>query len=367
MHHTAVGKVSHHIGMSAKKQPELKLPDEGVPETTIEKATRILKLMEPVTSLPVLSEFLKSKGLHFSAGSWTELLEKRIIPGFRARKITLEELNQLLADVEEFGRSHTFLFSTPKNAAARLMDREHLERTCHRLGNATVLRDVIIEEQPEKPTITQIREESHDGRRSWVFKVVEKREEKTFVGEFIDGDRFRKEWKIGFVRAVNVARLHESGLLEMRIQSHISSSRYDADLKAMWVILGEFLPPTKFSELSLGRAKFRLWQNREATKKKVRFSDSTMRNNIGSKIVASTATENADLFEDSSIGPSLDKFLQHGAYCDSSNIYFRPHDGVINRELHVLLLGRGNEFAITGSCTKNEYDYVLNELRLHNK
>jgi hypothetical protein len=58
--------------------------------------------METVTSLSVVGEFLKSKELHHSAGSWQDLLDKRIIPALRAQQITLKELNQLLAEVEEF-------------------------------------------------------------------------------------------------------------------------------------------------------------------------------------------------------------------------------------------------------------------------
>jgi len=353
--------------MKTKKQNELPLPGEGVPETTVERAKRILNLMQPITSLPVVSEFLKSKRLHHSAGSWEELRENRVIPALRSQKVTLEDLNQQLAEVEEFGRSHTFLYTATKHDAARLLDRSHIENICEKLGITSALRDVIIEELPERPTITQIREETCDGHHAWVFKVVEKREEKTFVGETTDGDRFRKEWKIGFERAVNVAKLHATGLLEIRIQSHISSSRYEADIKEMWVILSNFLPANKFAELSLRKAKYRLWDKRDSLKTKIRFCDSTMRNNIGSTIIASTGAETADLFEDSSIGPSLDRFLQNGAYCDSSNIWFRPFDGAINREIHVLLLGRNNEFAVTGSCTRNEYEYVLNELRANNR
>lgn len=350
-----------------KKQGELDLLGEGVPETTIESAKRIMRLMEPVTSLSVVAEFLKSKKLHYSAASWADLRDKRIIPALRRKKIVLSDLAQLLNEAEEFGKCHVFLFTATKSDAERCMDPRQIERACARLGVTHALRDLIVEDLPESPTITQIRREEKDGRSAWVFKIVEKREEKTFVGETTDGDRFRKEWKIGFVRAVNVLKLHDSGLLEMRIQSHISSSRYEADINRVWNMVRDFLPPNKFVEHSLRKAKNRMWDKRDELKKKIRFSDSTMRNDIGNTIIASTGSETADLFEDSSIGPSLDQFLQHGGHCDSSNIWFRPCDGVMSREIHVLLYGRNNEFAVTATCARNEYEYVLNELRAHNK
>jgi hypothetical protein len=128
-------------------------------------------------------------------------------------------------------------------------------------------------------------------------------------------------------------------------------------------MLRDFLPNASFSELSLRKAKDKLWDKRDSLKEKIRFSNSTMRNSLGSTIVASTGQETADLFEDASIGPSLDKFLQNGAHCDSSNIWFRPREGVLNREIHVLISGRNNEFAVTANCARKEYEYVLNELR----
>jgi len=132
-------------------------------------------------------------------------------------------------------------------------------------------------------------------------------------------------------------------------------------------MLGEFLPYRWFSELSLRKAKNKLWDNREALKRKIRFSDSNMRNQLGSTIIASTGAEAADLLEDTSIGPSLDQFVKQGGHCDASNIWFRPCQGMIEREIHVLISGRNNEFAVTANCARKEYEYVLNELCSSNR
>jgi hypothetical protein len=73
------------------------------------------------------------------------------------------------------------------------------------------------------------------------------------------------------------------------------------------------------------------------------------------------------LFDDSGAAESIDKFRGHGAHCDSSNIWFRPVEGIFTREIHVLVSGLSNEFAVTANCTRTEYEYVLNELRTCNK
>jgi len=350
-----------------KNQNELILAGEGVPETTIEKAKQILKLMQGGTSLPVVGEFLKAKELHHSAGSWEDLEEKRILPALRNRKVTLEDLNQLLAEAEEFGRCHVFLYHAQKSELERYLDPNQIKKTCDRLKISNVLSDVIVEELPDKPTITQIRQETSHNRTAWVFKIVEKREQTSFVEDVRDGDTFTRKYKIESVRAVNTARLHDSGLLEIRIQSHLNSNRYDSDITQLWTMLRDFLPTAKFAELPLRKAKARLLDDREALKDKFRFSNSTLKDTNGNTIVASTGADTEDLFEGSSVGPSLDQFQKHGGYCDSSNIWLREREGAIDREVHVLLSGRSNEFAINANCSRREYEYVLNELRAINR
>jgi hypothetical protein len=352
--------------MSAQKEfPGLAV--ESLPQATLEKAALIMKLLESVTSLSVVSEFLKSKGVPHSAGSWEEMHEKRISPCLHSKKITLVDLIRLLGEAEEFGRCHVFLYSAKKNDIEKCMQQDHIHSLCHKLGHTKALTEALIVDLPEKPTLTEIREDNADGQARWVFKIIEARREKEFVGEKTQGDRIIREWLLKDIRAVNVARLHANGFLELRIQSHLNTTKYEADVRRMWLALKEFLPPKLFKEFHLTKAKSQLWQERDTLKKKIRFSDSTMINNFGTTLVASTGAEENDLFEDSGATESIDHFLEHGAYTDSSNIWWRPLEGETNREVHMLLSGRSNEFAITASCTKLEYEYVLNELRVHNK
>ena len=84
-------------------------------------------------------------------------------------------------------------------------------------------------------------------------------------------------------------------------------------------------------------------------------------------IAASTGTEQADLFKDSGASGSIDHFLDKGAHCDAENIWWVRRGGVIDREIHTLLSGENNEFAVTAACTRTEYEYVLNELRIFNR
>ena len=178
---------------------------------------------------------------------------------------------------------------------------------------------------------------------------------------------YTKKYKVESVRAVNTAKLHESGLLEIRIQSRANTDRHDADLTRALTMLRDFIPANKFTELHLRKVKARLLDDRDALKDKIRFSHSTLKDNIGNTLIASAGTTADDLFEGSGVGKSLDQFQKNGGFCDSSNIWFRKQENSVQRDVHVLISGRSNEFAITASCSRSEYEYVLNELRAINK
>lgn len=349
------------------EQTELIVLEETLPTGTLERFRLVWDLLEKATSLVVVSECLKAKGAHHSAGSWNEMRDKRVLVALRSKKITLDDLAHLLNEAEEFGRSHTFLYQTTAAEAARLMDPARLKSVCDKNGLGAALGAMRVEGYPEKPTLTQIRTETAGGRSCVTWKVVQTRREGIFQGQTIEGNKLTKIWTFEDVRTVDVACLHGSGLLELRIQSHASSSKRKEDLKMMKSLLMEFLPPTLFSEKSLAKAKSQMWERRKSLEKKIRFADSTLCNTKGTTIVGSTGGESDDLFDDSAAAGSMDLFIKSGAYCESSNVWWLAQDGIMSRDLHMLLSGEGNEVAITSDCTRREYEYVLNELRVHNK
>ena len=76
----------------------------------------------------------------------------------------------------------------------------------------------------------------------------------------------------------------------------------------------------------------------------------------------------ADLADDDGTTSSLDAFLDHEAYCEEQNVWFKELPGGLpGRDIHVLLKGQINEFALTARCDRSEFDYVLNEIRILNK
>ncbi len=296
------------------------------------------------------------------------MFTKRILPALRQNKLSIGELVRLLGEAEEFGRAHVFLYRAKKEDIASYTRPDRIRSVCQKLGCADIFSVPLVVELPQNPTLAEVREEDSAGHRCWVFKIVETRREKKYLGETVHGNVLRKEWELHDYRAVNVARLHASGFLEIRIQSHASTStQYSSEVAAIWKTLKEFLPHDAFATHPLGKAKKRLWENRKELKDKLRFSDSVLRNGLGNTLIASTGAEQGDLFNDSAAAGSIDYFLKHGARCDSTNVWWRRKEDVTGREIHMLLSGLDNEFALTASCARAEYEYVLNELRVHSR
>ena len=123
-----------------------------------EKFDVVCKLLEEVTSLGVLSEFLKAKELPFSSGSWEHMKSKRLQPYLHEGKITLDELTNILSEHEEYGRGHTFLYQGTAALAAAAMSGPHLEQVCQARGYSHALSGLEVENMPKVLTLTQIRE-----------------------------------------------------------------------------------------------------------------------------------------------------------------------------------------------------------------
>ena len=74
-----------------------------------------------------------------------------------------------------------------------------------------------------------------------------------------------------------------------------------------------------------------------------------------------------DLAGSERVAKSLAAFNSETVLCSDSNIYFKiVEKGETLKEIHVLLNGEDNEFAVTAAITEEEYDYVLRQVLEHN-
>ena len=334
--------------------------------------TLIAKLLRETSSLAIVSEFLKEKGLLHSASSWDEMISKRLLPAIRSKDIVIQDLIELLRNVEEYGHQHVFLYRCAQPDAATIMGLERVYSIIRKCGLGELIDAPKVLDQPQSPEISDIRWEHVLPEKSqFIIKIIETRETSELLSEESKGDILTKRWRVKKERAVNLFKLHADGLLELRIKSQSNSTKYKSKVDQMWQLVADFLPNDSFQEISLDKVKERLGRDQELLKDKIRFSDVTLKNDAGNTIKAVTGSCDSNLYEDNGIKSSVNGFIGHNnAYYDSHNIWFKIINGSDQdkqREIHVLLSGDINEFAITAHCSSQEYEYVYDQLRNFNK
>jgi hypothetical protein len=334
-----------------------------------EKLRLLLLLIEQATSIAVVRDFLKSRGLEHSAGSWEELRTKRILPAYDEGLVSFADLQALLRRTEGFGRQHVFLFKCPEDRATQMVAEDRVRRVLQENKIDEVGADPLVVDLPDQPTFVDVHFAKVEGVQTVSFKEVEKRTFKKLTSEVNDTSAMTltKVYRYEHERAINVARLWTNGLLEIRIASRDNSTRYKDDLTHFFSRLRTIFPRTEFRDISLGGLKKNLWEKRVELQSLVKFSTYTLRDDEGMSLRANTALNTDDLAGSERIAKSLAEFDTETTYCSDSNVYFKIlQRGENVKEIHVLLNGEDNEFAVTAAITEEEYAYVLRQVLKHN-
>ena len=229
--------------------------------------------------------------------------------------------------------------------------------------------DPLIVDLPPEPTFVDARFANAGGVKSVVLKEVEKRTSRKLTSETTDETAmtYTKVYQVEHQRAINVARLWANGLLEVRIASRDNATRYRDDLAQFFNRLKPIIVRNEFTEVSLNQLKKNLWAKRAELQNLVKFSTYTLRDDEGMSLRANAVLSTDDLAGSERIAKSLAEFHSDAAHCSDSNIYFKiVENGETIKEIHVLLNGEDNEFAVTAAITEEEYEYVLRQVLQHN-
>lgn len=341
----------------------------------------LYKLIEDAATRDAANETLRKRDLPYSATNWKEVIKKRFSAALEKKDFNFQEdLVDLLRDTEEYGRQHVFLYKCSKAVSGDVIKRDGVERVLNRVGLRPLLKQPRILESPSRPTIvdvrweqeprdTQRRKKSARNKLAFVVKVVEERKPRQFIDEKRSGKVIIRRYEETTERAVNLFKLNSDGFLELRIQSHRNSSKYEGEVNRMWLLARDLIPHKPFSRVPLLKAKMVLWSKRTQLRGIMRYSDSSLRNDVGTVLTAATGAIQGDLFHDRGAANSLDEFLRHNGYCHAWNIWWRPGKGKNppSSEVHTLLPGSVNELVFTANCTKEDYEYVLRKIRTYNQ
>lgn len=324
---------------------------------------RIAELLRFSTSRKVVQNFLRSKNLAHSSTSWDEFITKRIIQPVDDGELDVKDLLNLLASAEEFGKQHIFLYQCSAKAAAELLDPARLTPVLKKRGLESLIEAPLALDTPEVATIVEIRIEAAKVPLSLTIKEVYAHEALKQTGIARDGDSLTKTWKVVRTRAVNVAKLHRDGLLELRLAS-VSESSYKEQLERFIRQLGDIIPVQMFDTVDFSSAKAKLCDEKDALSDKIRFADTILRNEFGTTFRVASGSRDDDLAQDEGARAGEGAFLGHnGAYPDGHNFFFREVPDELSKEMLILMSGEANEFGVMANCDESDYNYVLRELR----
>lgn len=326
----------------------------------------ILELLREATTQQVVKEFLKEKDIHFSSANWEDLVDSRILPALENKKLALIDLESLLRDVEEHGRQHIFLFNCKTADAAKILSERRIVQIAEEENFSDLLEQPIYVNMPDDPKIVDIRlskAPNGAGILGLTIKVIECRESSKLVDDDFDPDTGRrtKVWEVTKKRAASVAHLSHEGLLEIRLASRENSTKYHEQVSQLIRLINKFIPMDSFEPVSLSKSKATLHEKKDEFEGVIRYTSTTATNDMGISMNLSAANMSNNLMQDDGSAGAMSVFLAKKGYVTGSNIWFIMPDNAA-REIHVLLSGEVNEFAVTAACTPRDYSYVLGKI-----
>jgi hypothetical protein len=331
--------------------------------------TLAFKLLRENCSITDITCFLRERGIKpFSAQSWEELFSARIAPTLDSRELDRSDIFRILADGEEFGRQHVFLYTTSKNMGTQLTNENYVRPRLASIGREDLLDKAVFLDRPDDLRISQVRFEQARGRKCLVVKAVQGHEEREFVGEEKHDDFVYRKYRFTAIRAVNVARFWDDGRAELRLFSHRNASDYADDLQNFWNVLNFLVSQLRFELFSVGKAKRNIWDEIKRGRRGIKFKDARLLGASGNSISAATGSMSASLFDEPNAAASVEIFWNGDVTCEHSVVSWEK--GAANngdaptpsKEINVRIAGAVNEFTITSTCLKRDYEYVLEEI-----
>lgn len=327
----------------------------------------LVQLIRDASTIEQAQRLLKEVSLPFSAGGWEEFLDKRLWPAIKNKKISEARLIEFLAEQEEYGSQHVFLYKRPQK---QLPSEAEVEAWAQAVGAIGALATPRVLDKPAQRTIAEVRREETKYSNNLVIKTVETRSSEKKTSENVEGPIRTVTYVTEQTRAVNVVCFRNNGTLEVRIARHRTGrTDYSDARKAMLNLVLLLFPAANHVPVPLYKAKRYLWDDRAVLTPRIRYSNQEMRDDQGRTMRLATGAQSADLFDSTRVTGAGELFLgEDEAFIESFNVWWKeqPSTKVPESDTHVLISGEPNEFAITQQCSRATYEHILQDLRKFN-
>lgn len=325
-------------------------------------------LLRKYSTLHAVSDYLDRHNVNpSSVTSWPQFFENRLLPALQRGALNRGDLVKMIREAEEHGKQHIFLYTVNRSYAATLLSPATLTTLSAKMGLQDLLEKARIVDESKGLELVDIRiDDDRKGTRSVVMKAVDVRVHKKQVAIERVGNRETVTYEYENDRAVNLLVVRSDGLVEARIQSYKNALDYEKEAGLLFDKAAGILDTIKLVPLSLTRARIKLVNERKKYAHLVRFADNQLRDKEGRTYTVSTATRQQDLYAaGSATEKSLEAFLSVGTpACDEIDCFWVRRNGVDvpSTEIHTLIMGADNEFAVTAHCTRKDYEYVLSNI-----
>ncbi|MBW0370579.1 hypothetical protein [Ensifer adhaerens] len=329
-----------------------------------------LHLIQVQGTLEQVGEFLKARQLEHSAGSWRDMIDRRLKPMIESGKLKPNDVLELLRETEENGNQHVLLYDILPGKNTNALFATDLRKKLQSLKDFPDVDDPQIIDMPETPTIVEVREERYNGENTIVAKIVEKRVAQRRASAEVRGTQYVVTYDQSPYRAVNVVRYFERGFAEVRIFSHQEAVSYSGQADGLLKKLAPLASPFVWRPYYLNNLKNAFWDatQRETIKARFGLRHSQHRNADGSKLSAAVVNSQMSMFDDPSLLQGIDGFnsARNDVDCDRASITVKPLNGSNFRPVNVVLHGdtngSPNEFSIGSRLTRDEYEHVLSTI-----
>jgi hypothetical protein len=334
----------------------------------------LLRLIRDQGTLEQVSAFLRARGLEHSGGNWNDMIENRLRTSLDAGKLTLDDFVGLLAEVEEHGRQHVFLYELGRGKSVdELFDESVLRKRLRQTPRFPELGQPSFIESPEQPTVVDVRYEMRGKTACLIIKLVEPRTQPYNRRETEARGRLTVTYDLRRYRAVNVVRIWETGFVDLRVFSHREAISYEGLAQALWGHVSPLVDAGTFRPVNLGSVRDAFWDKnrRKDMQKLFALRSSDHRNAAGNRLRAAATALDSTMFDDPDLVASMDRF--HSEKSDAEveratvSLLQEASNGILSRSVNLLLHGEPNEFTITGKVTRADYEFILDTLLKHNK
>jgi hypothetical protein len=337
-------------------------------------AALLLRLIRDQGTLEQASSILRARGLEYSGSNWDDMVDRRLLANLKDGKLTEQDLIAILAEVEEHGRQHVFLYELRRGQTVDdLFNEASLRRLLKRSPRFPELGQPSFVESPDNPVIVDVRYEPRGRAACLVIKVVEPREQTYNKQETESGGRRTVTYDVRRYRAVNVVRIWKSGFVDLRIFSHRDAISYEGLAAALWGQIDAVVQEDMFRIYDLAPFRGAFWDKdrREDVRQIFALRSSDHKNAAGNRVRAAATASDTTMFDDPDLIASMDSFnsVRSAAECERATVSLRHEasDGILNRNVNLLLHGETNEFTITSKVTRSEYEFVLGSILKNNK